>query len=260
MMNVIELKVQDEPKELAVKEFNGQRVVMFKDIDELHERVAGTAGRNFRENKEQFIEGEDYFYLTGEKLRGFKQTTNFVGSQAKELVLITQMGYLMLVKSLQDDLAWHVQRQLVNNYFKVTGKKVIQPSKKPVNLVFRQEMDIAKTLASVAGVKEGIAYAVAIERAEQKTGENFSSYKKLLPTATHETGFLNPTQIGERIGLKARGVNQLILKEGLQVKKEGEWRLTDEGKKYGEELPFARNGHSGYQIQWNESVVERLQV
>ncbi|MES1049088.1 ORF6N domain-containing protein, partial [Bacillus thuringiensis] len=42
-MNVIELRIQDEPKELAVKEFNGQRVVTFKDIDELHERVAGTA-------------------------------------------------------------------------------------------------------------------------------------------------------------------------------------------------------------------------
>ncbi|WP_205728402.1 ORF6N domain-containing protein [Bacillus thuringiensis] len=260
MMNVIELKIQDEPKELVIKEFNGQRVVTFKDIDELHERVAGTAGRNFRENKEQFIEGENYFYLTGEKLREFKQTTNFVGSQAKELVLITQMGYLMLVKSLQDGLAWHVQRQLVNNYFKITGKKVIHPRKKPVNLVFRQEMDMAKTLASVAGVKEGIAYAVAIERAEQKTGENFSSYKKLLPAATHETGFLNPTQIGERIGKKARGVNQLLLEQGLQVKEDKEWRLTDEGKKYAEEMPYTRNGHSGYQIQWNESEVERLRV
>ncbi|MGQ0422448.1 antA/AntB antirepressor family protein, partial [Bacillus sp. HC-Mk] len=65
-----------------------------------------------------------------------------------------------------------------------------KPRKKPVNLIFRQEMDMAKTLASVAGVKEGSAYAVAIERAEQKTGEDFSSYKKLLPVATHETGFL----------------------------------------------------------------------
>ncbi|WP_144518687.1 BRO-N domain-containing protein [Bacillus thuringiensis] len=66
-----------------------------------------------------------------------------------------------------------------------------KPRKKPVNLIFRQEMDMAKTLASVAGVKEGIAYAVAIERAEQKTGENFDSYKRLLPTVKHETGFLH---------------------------------------------------------------------
>ena len=33
--------------------------------------------------------------------------------------LMTEQGYLMLVKSFTDDLAWKVQRQLVNNYFRV---------------------------------------------------------------------------------------------------------------------------------------------
>ncbi|MED3389704.1 hypothetical protein P4418_12720 [Bacillus thuringiensis] len=107
----------------------------------------------------------------------------------------------------------------------MSGKKQSKPRKKSVNLIFRQEIDIAKTLASMTGVKEGIAYAVAMERAEQKTGEDFSSYKRLLPAATYKTGFLNPTQIGEQMG-----------------------------KKYGEEIPYTRNGHSGYQIKWSESV------
>ena len=48
---------------LEVKEFNGQRVVTFKDIDTLHERVKGTAGRNFRGNKERFIENVDFFFV-----------------------------------------------------------------------------------------------------------------------------------------------------------------------------------------------------
>ncbi|MBY6932111.1 ORF6N domain-containing protein [Clostridium botulinum] len=105
--------------DLLVKEFNGQRVVTFKDIDLLHERVEGTAGRNFRENKKHLIVNEDYFCIKGEQLRNFKQTTNFVGSNAKEIIFITESGYLMLVKSLQDDLAWKVQRELVNNYFRI---------------------------------------------------------------------------------------------------------------------------------------------
>lgn len=104
-------------QEITVKEYKGQRVVTFKDIDLCHERPEGTAGRNFRENKKFFIDGEDYFYLTGEDLKEYKQTTNFVGSNARELVLITQQGYTMLTKSLSDDLAWKVQRELVNNYF-----------------------------------------------------------------------------------------------------------------------------------------------
>lgn len=94
--------------DLSVKEFNEQRVVTFKDIDMLHERVEGTAGRNFRENKNHLIENEDYFSIKGSELRDFKQATNFVGSNAKEIILITESGYLMLVKSLQDDLAWRV--------------------------------------------------------------------------------------------------------------------------------------------------------
>lgn len=49
--------------DLSVKEFKNQRVVTFKDIDMLHERVEGTADRNFRENKKYFIENEDYFIL-----------------------------------------------------------------------------------------------------------------------------------------------------------------------------------------------------
>lgn len=121
--------------DLLVKEFNGQRVVTFKDIDMLHERVDGTAKRNFNENKKHFIENEDYFYINGQELRNLKQSTKFVLSNAKEIILITESGYLMLVKSLQDDLAWKVQRELVNNYFRVKSNFNNQlPSINPVGL------------------------------------------------------------------------------------------------------------------------------
>lgn len=109
--------------DVTAKEYKGQRVVTFKDIDMVHERPDGTAGRNFRDNKDKFIENEDFFYLTGEKLREYKQATDFVGSNARELVLVTEQGYLMIVKSLTDDLAWKVQRELVNAYFRVKNAK-----------------------------------------------------------------------------------------------------------------------------------------
>lgn len=103
--------------DLSVKEFKGQRVVTFKDIDMLHERVEGTADRNFRENKKHFIENEDYFVLKknqNNEIRGLEIPN-------RGITLLTESGYLMLVKSLQDDLAWKVQRELVNNYFRVKG-------------------------------------------------------------------------------------------------------------------------------------------
>lgn len=102
---------------LSVKEYSGQRVVTFKDIDTLHKRPEGTAGRNFRKNKAHFIEGEDFFTVdltTDEIRRQFGAGLN----AGRELYLITESGYLMLVKSFNDDIAWAVQRALVNSYFK----------------------------------------------------------------------------------------------------------------------------------------------
>ena len=119
MNQLIKINNQD----LQVKQFKGQRVITFKDIDTVHERPEGIAGRNFRNNRKHFIENIDYFVIKGEELKNFKQTENFVGSNTKEIILITETGYLMLVKSLTDDLAWKVQRELVNNYFKVDNSQ-----------------------------------------------------------------------------------------------------------------------------------------
>lgn len=38
-------------RELEIKEYDGKRVVTFKDIDEVHQRKTGTARNNFYKNK-----------------------------------------------------------------------------------------------------------------------------------------------------------------------------------------------------------------
>lgn len=103
--------------DLFLKEVNGQMVVTFRDIDEVHERLEGTARKRFNENKEHFLEGEDYYRLSPSEIR----TQNIMcidKRQTQDIVFLTEFGYLMLVKSLTDKLAWQVQRQLVNGYFR----------------------------------------------------------------------------------------------------------------------------------------------
>lgn len=46
-----------EGTELAIREYNGQRVVTFKDIDTVHQRPSGTARRNFKHHQKYFEEG-----------------------------------------------------------------------------------------------------------------------------------------------------------------------------------------------------------
>lgn len=107
-------------QEISVKEFQGKRVVTFKDVDMVHERPEGTARRNFNTNKKHLIEGEDYFVRNS-----YEAKDEFGATAPNGLVLLTEQGYLMLVKSFTDDLAWQVQRELVNTYF--TVQKIRNP-------------------------------------------------------------------------------------------------------------------------------------
>lgn len=101
--------------DISVKVYNGQRVVTFKDIDMVHERPEGTARKTFSRNKERFIEGKDYFVLQTDEA---KKLFDIVAPNG--IALLTEEGYLMLVKPFGDDLSWDVQRQLVSSYFKVS--------------------------------------------------------------------------------------------------------------------------------------------
>lgn len=151
-------------KNLSIKEFQNQRVVTFKDIDTVHERVEGTASRNFRENNDKFIKNTDYFLVTGDELKKLKQATNFVGSNANGIILITESGYLMLVKSLNDSLAWKVQRELVNNYFRknqiINDLNSLSPQLQVlINMELRQrelESEIASTKQEIQGMRDVI--------------------------------------------------------------------------------------------------------
>lgn len=132
------MKEMQETKEMQMPEikiWNGQRVVTFKDIDRVHERPAGTAKKRFSSNKKRFIDGTDYYLVTPKMLSEFcedeKRTSEIIDDVQKSekrtsginevnnrgTIFLTETGYLMIVKSFTDDLAWQVQRQLVNTYF-----------------------------------------------------------------------------------------------------------------------------------------------
>lgn len=113
--------------ELQVKMWNGQRVVTLADIDTIHERAEGTAKRNFVTNKKHLIEGEDYIVLKPSDIQ--KNEIRTSGIERTDInnrgtTFLTESGYLLLVKSFTDPLAWQVQRDLVNTYFKF--KEVVE--------------------------------------------------------------------------------------------------------------------------------------
>lgn len=95
----------------------------FRDIDTVHERPEGTARKRFADNKDRFTLGKHYFVLYPKDLENTelseKRTLEKCVLSNRGTTLITEKGYLLLVKSFTDDLAWKVQEDLIDTYFNV---------------------------------------------------------------------------------------------------------------------------------------------
>lgn len=119
--------------------------------------------------------------------------------------------------------------------------------------------NVVNNIQSMFKVHDGIAMAQAIDIVGKSNNVDLSSLKQLIPSAKHKTGFMNATQVAEQVdcNLKAHDVNSSLARLGYIEKVGKDWRLTEKGFKYGEEFPYTiRNGHSGYQIRWNEDIVD----
>lgn len=148
-MEVIKINEND----LQVKEWNGQRVVTLADIDRVHERPEGTAKTRFYRHKDKFILNEDYFVVKPADALKYTKDTLGVKIPNRGLTLLTEQGYLLIVKTYDDDLAWKVQRQLVNSYFKFKEvMETVQPNGNDLilsNTKFVEAIDSLETCAAV---------------------------------------------------------------------------------------------------------------
>lgn len=154
--------IQINGVDLPVKEYRGQPVVTLKEIDAVHKRPEGTAKRAFIKHKARLIEGEDYFLVTASQ----KDVLCTLEIPNRGLTLLTESGYLMLVKSFTDDLAWAVQRQLVNVYFRATPEQKQEAAQK----TFSDLELMAQGLFAAQRVVE--AQEQKIKSLEQKAEEN----------------------------------------------------------------------------------------
>lgn len=194
-------------QEVQVKEFNNQRVVTFKEIDKVHERVEGTAGRNFRENKKHFIEEEDYFFIKPSDIGSNEIRRSEINNSGT--YLITETGYLMLVKSFTDDLAWKVQRQLVNSYFRVKEEiktlEAVNESIKLITPIF-EDLKIDKSMqflvAKTFFKKAGVDIPLEIEEKEHFYDTKQIAKKLGLYTMSNKAAFQAVKQIIRKLDIK----------------------------------------------------------
>lgn len=118
---------------------------------------------------------------------------------------------------------------------------------------------IGEAMAKVPGVKPGIAAAATLTCIQENTGITTEALRRALPSVNDPICALNATQLGKLLNHSAKATNQLLASRGFQFRNDrDEWELTEAGKAWADAMPYSRNGHSGYQILWNQAVIERL--
>lgn len=83
--------------------------------------------RNFSITKKRFVEGEDFFTISNSEIRK-SHIIPLSDNDYMDKIFLTETGYLMLVKSFTDDLAWDVQRSLVKSYFRKRNGEMVNTS------------------------------------------------------------------------------------------------------------------------------------
>lgn len=240
--------------ELPVVEFGGERVITLAMMDAVHQRPEGTAGRNFREHRDRLILGEDFFELTADEIRRQSLTDAFPPRTAKGIIL-AESGYLMLVKSFTDELAWEVQRSLVNGYFKTktikTGSHAVPRQPKPQSALDAMRrmkaaeigMSLAERLVTkFANLGEAARQVITAKLVNSAMGE------EVVPLPTLEYRTYSALEVGEKLNITANAVGRLANKHGLKIEQYGRYVLD-------------KSQHSDKQVEafrYNDAAVERM--
>lgn len=240
---------------ITVKTWNGKRVVTFKDIDQCHGRPEGTARKRFNDNKAHFIEGVDFFTVKQPSEIRTLGITRPQGGVPDKVTIVTESGYLMLVKSFTDDLAWDVQRQLVNTYFRVTKPEKPQPNPEIAQTRAAAMMLNAKSRIATQMMK--LWTAAGVEPQYQALAMN-DYYEGLsiprIAFKTEATAMYDLTTIAKHLGVMSKSGKPHAQAIGAIVDKltleEGEYELT----------PYSRNGHDDVSMQYTLSVEHKIKA
>jgi hypothetical protein len=155
MISAIRQVISIADSDLTIIEHQGERVVTLTMVDQVHRRPDGTARRNLNANRERFIEGKHFFKICASDFRTHKPDA-ISNKSHEDVLLLTQRGYLLLVKSFTDELSWQVQDMLVDSYFE--GQRLAAPPVTQRIAQSRHRLALAKELHRTrdAGLREVI--------------------------------------------------------------------------------------------------------
>lgn len=230
----------------------GKKAMLAKDIAVIHGRSVREINELINRNIKRFRDGIDLLDLKQIVRNDVFSAYGFTKAQwgnAKNIYLLSERGYAKLLKILDDDKAWDIYDELVDNYFNMrVAIKENQPS-----LVAQERLKIMKDNSATR--RANMLYKIAMA-----TDSNSSKQQLLARAAKEITGEMtipimkekeySATDIAKRLGTTATMVGRTANRLGLKADQPGQneyGRWTNSKSRYSDkEVPQWLYTEKGY--------------
>ncbi|WP_195235616.1 ORF6N domain-containing protein [Lactiplantibacillus plantarum] len=201
-----------------------KKAMLVKDIAKIHGRLVKEINKLIKQSSQRFKNGIDLIDLKQVISNNLFSQYGFTKAQwgnANNIYLLSERGYSKLLKILEDDKAWEIYDELVDNYFNMRQAiKENQPS-----LVAGKRLEIMEKNAATR--KANLLFKIA-----QATNSESSSQSLLAQAAKELTGEMaipimkrkeySASEVGKLVGKSANMVGRICNQLGLKAKQPGQ--------------------------------------
>lgn len=205
----------------------GKKAMLVRDIAMIHNQTMGNVNLLINRNRKRFKDGIDIIDLKEDNFAIVLSNSGFSQNQinaSKHVYLLSERGYAKLLKILEDDKAWEIYDELVDNYFNM--RQAIKADNKA--LVANKRLAIMEENAKTR--KANLLYKIAMATESQ------SSAQSMLALAAKElTGEMtipvmkrkeySATEVGEKLGISAQKVGKIANQLGIKAEQPGQNRF-----------------------------------
>lgn len=204
-----------------------KRAMLVRDIAVIHNLETRTVNQTINRNIKRFKTGIDILDLKQITRSDVFSEYGFNKAQwgnANNIYMLSERGYAKLLKILEDDTAWDIYDELVDNYFNM--RQAVKTDNK--TLVANKRLTIMEENAKTR--KANLLYKIAMATESQ------SSAQSMLALAAKElTGEMtipvmkrkeySATEVGEKLGISAQKVGKIANQLGIKAEQPGQNRF-----------------------------------
>lgn len=220
-----------------------QRCVADITIAEIHSMEVFNIRARLTDNIKRFVEGVDILDLctvireanSSAEIKNIMDLLNILGysnqqiTKAEHIYILSQRGYLKLIKIMDSDLAWDIYEKLVDEYFtlreekKQAKQKVVESDGVKAKLAEAKLNNSKARLASLYLKIGDNALTPTYQQIMYSKATEVLAGELLLPLPKMERQTFTAGEIGERLGISANKVGHLSNENGLKNDEYGQW-------------------------------------